>query len=90
MAHALALNVWQEYFEMYELTQIMRQKEDKQFAELLNQLQERRHSKNDIEQLEFCNQTITIQISRICLPLINLWMTIIIKRLGVVVIVKQK
>ena len=47
----LALNVWQEYFEMYELTQ-MRQKEDKQFAELLNRLREGRHSQNDIEQLK--------------------------------------
>jgi hypothetical protein len=48
----LALNVWQEYFEMYELTQIMRQKEDKQFAELLNRLREGHHSQNDIEQLK--------------------------------------
>ena len=62
----LALNVWQEYFDMYELTQIMRQKEDKQFAELLNRLREGRHSQKDIEQLKtrvlqpnHCNSNIT-------------------------------
>ena len=31
---------------------MMRQKEDKQFAELLNRLREGRHSQNDIEQLK--------------------------------------
>lgn len=40
----LATNLWQTYFEMYELTQIMRQKEDKLFAELLNRLREGKHS----------------------------------------------
>ena len=34
----LALNVWQELFKMFELKQIMRQRESKEFAELLNRL----------------------------------------------------
>ena len=32
----LASNLWTEKFKIYELTQIMRQKDDKTFAELLN------------------------------------------------------
>ena len=47
----LAINLWQTYFEMYELHQIMRQKEDKFFAELLNRLREGNHTKNDIDTL---------------------------------------
>ena len=31
---ALATNIWQEHFKMYELSEIMRQKGDKEFAEL--------------------------------------------------------
>ena len=34
----LAPNVWQELFKMFELKQIMRQRESKEFAELLNRL----------------------------------------------------
>ena len=45
----LAINLWQTYFQMYELHQIMRQKEDKFFAELLNRLREGNHTKNDID-----------------------------------------
>lgn len=37
-ASALATNLWKEHFTMYELTEIMRQKEDTYFAELLNRL----------------------------------------------------
>ena len=44
----LATNLWQKYFTMYELTQIMRQKDDKKDAELLNRLREGNHTKNDI------------------------------------------
>ena len=33
----LAVNLWVDYFSMYELTEIMRQKENKEFAELLYQ-----------------------------------------------------
>jgi len=39
----LASNIWTEYFNLFELTEIMRQKDDKEFAELLNRLREGRH-----------------------------------------------
>lgn len=46
--NAFATNIWTEYFTLFELTEIMRQKEDKQFAELLNCLREGKHSDDDI------------------------------------------
>lgn len=45
----LAPNVWQELFEMFELKQIMRQRESKDFAELLNRLREGNHTKQETE-----------------------------------------
>ena len=48
----LATSQWQKYFTMYELTQIMRQKDDKKYAELLNRLREGNHTKNDIASLK--------------------------------------
>ena len=56
----LAINLWQTYFEMYELHQ-MRQKEDKLFAELLNRLREGNHSQADINML---NQRCVTNISK--------------------------
>lgn len=44
----LASNIWKEHFTFFELTQIMRQKDDKQFAELLNRMREGKHSEQDI------------------------------------------
>ena len=38
--NVLASNIWTEYFTLFELTEIMRQKDDKEFAELLNRLRE--------------------------------------------------
>ena len=35
---ALATNLWQQYFQMFELSEVMRQKEDKDFAEILNRI----------------------------------------------------
>ena len=49
---ALATNIWREYFSLYELTQIMRQKDDVPFAELLNRLREGNHTNYDIETLK--------------------------------------
>lgn len=34
----LGTNVWKQHFKYYELTDIMRQKDDKPFAEILNRL----------------------------------------------------
>ena len=49
---ALATNIWKEYFSLFELTEIMRQKDDKDFAELLNRLREGKHNQNDIKVLK--------------------------------------
>ena len=48
----LATNLWKENFKLYELTDIMRQKDDKQFTQLLNRLQVGTHTKNDIKLLK--------------------------------------
>ncbi|XP_061196745.1 uncharacterized protein LOC133205019 [Saccostrea echinata] len=47
----LAMNLWGDLFKMYELTEIMRQKEDKDFAELLNRLREGLQSDDDVRML---------------------------------------
>ena len=44
--------MWQERFKMFELKQIMRQREVKDFAELLNRLREGNHTKQDIQKLK--------------------------------------
>ena len=44
----LATNLWTEYFKIFELKEIMRQKEDKKFAQLLNRLRTGNQSENDI------------------------------------------
>lgn len=49
---ALTTNLWTKYFTLFELTQIMRQKDDKQFAQLLNRLREGKHTKDDIVTLK--------------------------------------
>ena len=48
----LATNIWEEYFTLFELTEIMKQKDDKDFAELLNRLTEGKHNQNDIKVLK--------------------------------------
>ena len=49
---ALANNIWTEYSTLFELTEIMRQKGDKPFAELLNRFREGKHSKDDIAMIK--------------------------------------
>lgn len=44
----LATNLWQKHFKMYELHEIMRQRESKLFAEILNRLREGNHTQDDI------------------------------------------
>ena len=44
----LAQNLWQEHFQMFELQEIMRQRESKEFANMLSRLREGKHSKEDI------------------------------------------
>ena len=48
----LATNWWCEYFTLFELTEIMRQKDDKAFAEILNRLHIGIHTKKDLDMLE--------------------------------------
>ena len=45
---ALAPNIWSKHFKMFELTEIMRQKESKVFAQMLNRLREGNQTDEDI------------------------------------------
>ncbi|XP_053405183.1 uncharacterized protein LOC128558914 [Mercenaria mercenaria] len=49
-ASALSRNLWKDHFRMYELTEIMRQKDDISFAELLNRL--RHNALTDVDRAE--------------------------------------
>ena len=49
---ALATNLWRKHFAMYELCQIMRQRESRLFAEILNRLREGKHTEEDIRILK--------------------------------------
>ena len=49
---SLAHNLWQTHFTMFELTEIMRQKDDAPFANLLNRVREGKQTKEDITVLE--------------------------------------
>ena len=40
----LAPNLWNKLFKMFELDEIMRQRESKEFAEMLNRLREGKHT----------------------------------------------
>ena len=51
-ALASTCNIWAEYFTLFELTEIMRQKDDKEFAELVNRLREGKNSKDNIALLK--------------------------------------
>ncbi|XP_062590040.1 uncharacterized protein LOC134251654 [Saccostrea cucullata] len=46
---SLASNLWHEHFYMHELTEIMRQKDDLRFAEVLNRLRENKMTEEDKE-----------------------------------------
>ena len=48
----LAPNLWKELFKMFELNEIMRQRESKNFAEMLNRLREGKHTEKDIVNLK--------------------------------------
>ena len=47
----LATSLWQKHFPMYELTEIMRQRECRDFAFLLNRLREGKQTSDDIAEL---------------------------------------
>ena len=48
----MAIPLWQQYFEMFELSEVMRQIEDKDFAEILNRIGEGKHTEADIAALK--------------------------------------
>jgi len=48
----LACNLWNKHFRMFELQEIMRQKESKTFAQILNRLREGLHTHDDINKLK--------------------------------------
>ena len=48
----LAPNLWQKHFKMFELHEIMRQRESKVSAEILNILRDGIHTSDDIEKLK--------------------------------------
>ena len=50
-AKALAPNLWVDHFKMYEISAIMRQKEDFKFAQLLNRLRLNEMSEDDKNEL---------------------------------------
>ena len=45
----LTINLWWEYFTIYKLHEILWQKDDKQFAEILNWFQIGKHTKDDLK-----------------------------------------
>ena len=49
---SLAPNLWQTHFTMFELTEIMRQKDDTPFAELLNRVREGNQTEKDFAVLK--------------------------------------
>jgi hypothetical protein len=48
----LAPNLWKRYFRMFELDEIMQQRESKEFAEILNRLREGNHTSSDLKKLK--------------------------------------
>jgi ferredoxin len=48
----LVPNLWQRYFRMYELQEIMRQRESRAFAKILNRLREGKHTEADIVKIK--------------------------------------
>jgi ATP-dependent DNA helicase PIF1 len=48
----LVPNLWKKYFRMFELDEIMRQRESKMFAEVLNRLREGKHTSSDLQKLK--------------------------------------
>ena len=48
----LAPNLWRKHFKMFELGEIMRQRESKTFAEILNRLREGNHTASDLQKLK--------------------------------------
>ena len=65
----LAPNLWRKYFRMYELHEIMLQRESKMFAEILNRLREGNHTPSDLQTLK--ERCTTIKFTNHSIVLIN-------------------
>ncbi|XP_076461676.1 uncharacterized protein LOC143294132 [Babylonia areolata] len=50
----LAPVLWQDLFRLFELTEVMRQKDDKIFADILNRIREGHHTRDDEEMIKSC------------------------------------
>ena len=59
---SLGPNLWQTHFKMFELTEIMRQKDDAMFANLLNRIREGNQTEDDLTVLKF--RSISFEDSR--------------------------
>jgi len=53
-ASALSPNLWKEHFKMFELTEIMRQKDDFEFAQMLNRLRIHKLTEQDQKAIADC------------------------------------
>ena len=65
---AFAPNIFKDNFEIFELDEIMRQKEDQIFAQTLNRLRTASHCKDDITLLESCLITETKSLQMTDVP----------------------
>lgn len=50
----MALNLWKDHFTMFELTEIMKQKDYLEFARLLNRLRHNKMTPLDKKQIDSC------------------------------------
>ena len=50
----LATNLWKEYFTIFELTEIMRQKDDDKWKQVLSKIRVCNHTLADIELITTC------------------------------------
>ncbi|KAJ8048747.1 ATP-dependent DNA helicase PIF1 [Holothuria leucospilota] len=66
---ALANNVWKEKFSIFELDEIMRQKDDLLFAQILNRMREGKHTDNDLNTLRKRIETDKAKLPTECLYL---------------------
>ncbi|XP_062584589.1 uncharacterized protein LOC134246276, partial [Saccostrea cucullata] len=53
-AQALACNLWKENFTLFELDEVMRQKDDLEFAQLLNRLRHNEMTSEDLDIIHRC------------------------------------
>ena len=69
-----ARNLWGKYFKMFELDEIMCQRESKMFAEILNQLCEGNHTPSDLQKLkERCVKKNKCHTEASCLSIHNVF-----------------